>query len=89
MSSMEYNKGVLIPTNIDTENFTEEDFETYEDEGFAVIDGEIYKVHWYHKGGELNGLRNVSVCDETGYISFETYHHNGGAHWTEIVESCL
>lgn len=87
MSQMEYNKGVLIPTNVDTELFDEEAFEAYTENGFVRIHNEIYEVKWEVRRGELDQINNVKVCDETGIIFFETYHHNGGAHWTELVES--
>lgn len=89
MSDMEYNKGVLIPTNIDVEQFGEDELDVYRENGFEVIDGEIYKVKWEVKRGELDQINNVTVCDETGMIFFETYHYNGGGHWTELVESKL
>jgi len=42
MSEYERNKGILRPVDVDTEHFTEEDFETYMENGFEVIGGEIY-----------------------------------------------
>lgn len=89
MSDYERNKGRLKYAGIDTENFTDEDFETYQENDFAVIDGEIYKVEW-----EIKGLRDEPDWaevkeEEDGWISFHTYHYNGGAHWTEVVEGAL
>lgn len=89
MSDYERNKGRLKYAGIDTENFTDADFETYQDNGFAVIDGEIYEVKW-----EIKGVRDEPDWaevkeDEDGWISFHTYHYNGGAHWTEVVEGAL
>lgn len=88
MSEMEHNKGRLIPTGVDTEHFTEEDYENYRENGFEVIDGEIYEVEWDIKRGELYGFQHASV-DRYGIIHFETYHYNGGGHWTECVEAAL
>lgn len=88
MSDMEHNKGRLIPTHIDTEHFTEDDFETYRENGFEVIDGEIYEVEWDIRRGELYGFQRAEV-DQYGVIHFETYHYNGGGHWTECVEAAL
>lgn len=90
MSRMERNKGRLIPTGIDTENFDDDAIETYEENGFVVIDGEIYKPEFevYGSMPEDNGFAYVDV-DENGVIHFHTLHHNGGAHWTEVVESHL
>lgn len=88
MSDMEHNKGKLIPTNIDTELFDEDAFEQYTDNGFVVIDGEIYSVEWEIKRGELYDFAYVDE-HEDGTISFNTYHYNGGGHWTEVVERAL
>lgn len=88
MSDMEHNKGRLIPTGIDTELFDEEAFEAYTENGFVVIDGEIYKVEWEIQRGELYDFAYVDV-NEDGSINFNTYHYNGGAHWTEVVENAL
>ena len=87
MSGMEYNKGVLIPINVDTELFDEEAFEAYTENGFVRIHDEIYEVKWEVERGELDQINNVKVDDDTGIIFFETYHHNGCAHWIELVES--
>lgn len=88
MSDMEHNKGRLIPANIDTELFTENTFDYYRENGFEVIDGELYTVQWDIKRGELYSFERVNV-DGNGVIHFETYHYNGGAHWTELVENAL
>lgn len=89
MSTVERNKGRLIPTGIDTELFSEETFGDYEENGFVVIDNEIYSVEWDVKR-ELDCTDFAEVCvDESGIIHFHTLHYNGGANWTEIVESQL
>lgn len=89
MSSYERNKGRLIPQNVDTENFDEEAFDFYRENGFEVIDGEIYKADWDVQGEtEFKDFADVTV-DGYGVIHFHTLHHNGGAHWTEVVESRL
>lgn len=88
MSEMEHNKGKLIPANIDTENFTEEDFENLEDNGFVLIDGEVYEVDWEVRHGDAYGFAYVTE-NKDGSIDFITLHYNGGAHWTEVVEDAL
>lgn len=88
MSEMEHNKGRLIPTEIDTEGFDDEDFEMYCENGFAIIDGEIYEVEWDIRRGELYGFQRAFKHPD-GVIDFETYHYNGGGHWTECVEAAL
>jgi hypothetical protein len=90
MSTVERNKGVLIATDIDTEHFTEEDFETYSENGFVIIDNEIYEVQWeVQRETDCDYFVDVEVNKETGSIYFHTMHYNGGAHWTEVVERAL
>lgn len=88
MSEMVYNKGKLIPTGIDTELFDGDAFDNYTENGYEVIDGEIYEVKWETQRGELYDFCNVKENDD-GSIDFETYHYNGGGHWTELVEKKL
>ncbi len=88
MSEMEYNRGKLIPVEVDTELFSEDDFETYRESGFEVIDGEIYEVQFDVRRGDLDEISRVSQHDD-GTIYFETYHHNGAAYWAEVVEQAL
>ena len=89
MSSYERNKGKLIPVNIDLENYTDDDFETLYENGVVVIDGEAYEVKWEIKGGtDLPEFADVKVNDD-GSINFHTYHYNGGAHWTEVIEGAM
>lgn len=85
MSRMEYNKGTLHPTGIDTEHFTDENYEDCEDNGLILINGEFYYVKWEAQGEEMSGFNNT-VIDGDGVIHFETYHHNGCAHWIELVQ---
>lgn len=88
MSEMEYNRGKLIPIEVDTELFSEADFDTYRENGFEVIDGEIYEVQWEIRRGDLYEIARANENPD-GSIDFETYHYNGGARWTEVVEQAL
>lgn len=89
MSDMEYNKGVLVPINVDTELFDEDAFEAYTENGYVRIHDEIYEVKWeVQRGGLDSGFAKV-FTKANGDIHFETYHYNGGAHWIEVVESKL
>lgn len=88
MSDMEYNKGKLIPTGVDTENFTEDDWENLYNNGQVVIDGEVYSVEWKVYCGELPEVISIQENND-GTINFETYHYNGGGHWAEVVENYL
>ena len=86
---MERNKGKLIPTGVDTEHFTEEDFDTYSENGFAVMDNEVYEVVWDVKSDtDCYGFAEVKE-NEDGSIDFHTFHYNGGAYWLEVIEDQL
>ena len=89
MSTVERNKGRLIPTGIDTELFSEETFGDYEENGFVVIDNEIYSVEFDVENEKDCSYFAAVHVDDKGVIHFHTLHNNGGAHWTEIVESQL
>lgn len=89
MSDMEHNKGTLIPTGIDIEGYDEDTLdELLHDNDFVLIDGEVYSVLWEVKRGELYEFAYVEEGTD-GRIEFNTYHYNGGAHWTEVVEGAL
>jgi hypothetical protein len=75
MSDMERNKGKLIPTGIDTENYTDEDFDTLYENGFMLIDGEVYEVEWEVKREDCYDFADVVEHDD-GSISFHTYQYN-------------
>ena len=61
---------------------------TWYDEDLAKIAGKWYKVEFEIKRGELYGFAEA-VANEDGSINFNTYHYNGGGHWTEVVEGAL
>lgn len=88
MSDMEHNKGRLIPTGIDLELYDEDAIEELYENDIVIIDGEAYKVEWEIECGELYDFAYVDQ-HEDGSISFNTWHYNGAAHWTEIVENAL
>lgn len=89
MSDYERNKGKLIPTGIDTENFNDEDFDTLYENGMVIIDREVYEVKWEVEGETgCYDFADVKV-NEDGSISFHTLHYNGAGHWTELVEDAL
>jgi len=88
MSQMEYNRGLLIPTKIRYLDLTDEEYEDYLDDGYACIHGQMYEVAWENQGEDLDEIARAEVY-ENGVIAFETYHYNGGAHWTEVVEYAL
>ena len=88
MSKMEYNKGKLIPVNVKYEDCDFDEYDEYLENGYACVNGEIYKVDWENQSEDLDEIARASVYSD-GTIDFETYHYNGGAHWTEVVEYAL
>ncbi len=87
MSSMERNKGTLKYVSVDTENFSEEDFDTYRENGFLVIGREIYEVH-YEVESEVDYNSFVDIkTDEKGVVHFHTLHYNGGGSLEEVLEN--
>lgn len=89
MSTVERNKGKLIPVNIDTQSYTWQDWDDFDEKGFVLVDGRTYKVQW-----EVERETNCDYFAEVktnpdGSIDFHTLHYNGGGHWTEVVESAL
>lgn len=54
----------------------------------AVIDLKFYKLEWEIQRGELYGFAHVDK-NKDGIISFNTWHYNGGGHWSEVVERAL
>jgi hypothetical protein len=86
---MERNKGKLIPVNINTENYTSEDFDTLAENNMYVIGGKVYKVEWEVEGEtDYIDFADVKVNSD-GSIDFHTLHYNGGAFWTEVIEEKL
>lgn len=65
-----------------------EDDYTWFDESLCKINGKWYKVEFEIKRGELYGFAEAKE-NEDGSINFNTYHYNGGGHWTEVVEGAL
>lgn len=89
MSSMERNKGKLIPTNIDLENYSDDDIYNLYDNGMLIIDGEVYEVQYKVKA-ETDSVDFADVVvNPDGTIDFHTYHYNGGAGLSEVIESAL
>lgn len=91
MSDMEHNKGKLIPVELDQKYLELDGWdlqEVLEEKGLEMIDGQAYKVEWEVQRGELYGFAYVDK-NEDGTIDFNTYHYNGGGHWTEVVERAL
>lgn len=63
-------------------------FEDCESYGYAMIDGFIWALTRDETVDNDPEYCNVTK-NEDGSISFESYHHNGGAHWTELLEGKL
>lgn len=87
MSEVERNKGRLIPTGIDTEHFTEDNWDDMYSEGLVCIDGELYTVEWEVESECDYDFAEVKENDD-GSIDFHTMHYNS-CHWSEVVEHKL
>jgi hypothetical protein len=61
---------------------------TWFDEDLCEINSKWYKVDFEIRRGELYGFAEAKT-NEDGSIDFNTYHYNGGAYWTEVVEGAL
>ena len=89
MSDYERNKGKLLPIDVDTEHFTEDEFDSYRENGFMVIANQIYKVVW-----EVERFMDyVEFADveekEDGSIHFHALFYNGGTWLEEVIEDTL
>ncbi len=105
MSQMEYNKGILHLVDKSVDKLAEElvsdsDLpywcetkleylrENSEEFGLVFIKDLCYRVTFENEREDLYQLARAEV-QPNGDIHFETYHYNGGAHWTEVVEGAL
>jgi hypothetical protein len=89
MSEMERNKGILKYVPIDTEDFTEEDFDTYREAGFLVIDDEVWEVKYeVERDSDCCGFTDIKVNSDGTYY-FHTYHYNGGGSLEEVLSTGL
>jgi hypothetical protein len=89
MSTVERNKGTLICAGIDTENLTEETLDELREEGFMILDGEVYEVLWEVKREEDCSHFVEMKETPTGGISFHTMHYNGVTCLEELLEEGL
>lgn len=97
MSDMEHNKGKLIPVSykeiekaippLEGEDRYDHMDRIY-DGSFVNLGDKLYRVEWEIKRGELYDFAYVDK-NEDGSINFNTWHYNGSAHWTEVVEGAL
>ena len=57
--------------------------------GVQRINGKFYTVEFKIEGGDaIDEWCNI-IKNDDGSIDFDTYHYNGGAHWTELLEDKL
>jgi len=89
MSTTERNKGTLKYAGIDIENFSEGNFDTHRENGYLVLDGDIYKVT-YEVEAEQDVCDFSEIKEEAnGTFSFHTLHYNGGGCLEEVLEEAL
>lgn len=76
--------------NLDYPTYLEQvsDDPSWYDEGLCNINGDWYKVEFEIERGEIYGFAHAKKAED-GVIEFDTYHYNGGGHWTEVVENAL
>lgn len=72
------------------ENYLEQfsDDPSWYAENVVRVDGRWYRVEFEIEGGDLDFFANVKKNPD-GSIDFDTYHYNGGGHWTEVVAGAL
>tara|TARA_R110000744_G_C19371770_1_gene563195 strand:- start:54542 stop:54874 length:333 start_codon:yes stop_codon:yes gene_type:complete len=58
------------------------------DEKLVEVNGSWYKVEFEIERGDIDGFAEAKL-NQDGTIDFNTYHYNGGGHWTEVVEGAL
>lgn len=93
MSEMEHNKGTLLEVTWEAialayPEADPDDLEWTTEENFVCIGDKFYHVKFEVKRGDLDYINNLTDLG-LGLYEFETYHYNGGAHWTELVEKKL
>jgi len=94
MSDYERNKGrlYLVTEDVILQEFPNADLNDIAwDTGgvFTKIGENYFRVEWEVEG-ETDAPEFAEVTEnKDGSISFHTYHYNGGAHWTELVEEKL
>lgn len=62
-------------------------FDNAEEYGYAEIGDKLYRLEMEDVDDDAEYC-NVTKNDD-GSFSFESYHYNGGAHWTELLEGKL
>lgn len=61
--------------------------DNYYEYEYEFIDGKWFKVEYEIEGKFDSDPTVVEVThNDDGTTSFHTYHYNGGAHWTELLE---
>lgn len=70
--------------------------EQLSDDPTWYFDQDIIKMgdKWYEVIWEVQGENDIpeyaeAIKQDDGTIEFHTYHYNGAAHWTEVVENAL
>jgi hypothetical protein len=105
MSGFELNTGILVEITMDKLNkliqergivadeyydFRELVYEEFsENPEIIEVSGKYYEVkNHIHQYECYDNLCEITKLPD-GSIKFLTYHHNGGAHWTELLEDEL
>lgn len=95
MSDYERNKGKLEKVSAEAikNEFPDVDFDDLPwttDGKYEKVGEGFYRVYWEVNGAtDVPKFAEVSESPDGRFIDFHTYHYNGGAHWTEVVEDAL
>lgn len=90
----EYAKECILAKGEELQDYYENYLEQFSDDPSWYVDNLVrvgskwYKVEFQIEGGDLDFFADVKE-DADGVIQFDTYHYNGGGHWTEVVEEAL
>ena len=86
MSDMELNKGTLTPF---TDEITEDMLDDPEEFGLLYIKNRMYRSSFTIRGETTGeGFAQVTVNEDES-IDFFTYHYNGGAGLSEVIEDTI
>lgn len=86
MSSMERNKGTLIPY---THKLTDDMYEEPWEYGLMFVNDVAYNISYEIEAETENDGFSHATVREDGRIDFHTHHYNGGAGLQEVIEAAL
>ena len=88
MSNIGRIKGKLYPSGIDTEHFTEEDYESLIKDGMIVIDGEVYEVEYDIDDDVIVPFTDL-VFLENGCVLFDAVYYSDQESLQTLVDEAV